>query len=71
MKRWWVSWHALEKAGFTYHGPWWISGYSAEDFPIFCAAVRAETALDARLVIKRAHDRGVDLGWRFTFRVRR
>ncbi len=71
--RWWVSWCG-QNGTFELHSPWWISGtriVSGDDpektEDIFCAAILADSAAEARMAIVRAHD---DYGagfseWRF------
>lgn len=60
---WWVSWTGVES--FTYHGPWWCSGYDARDRPIFCAAIAARTEDAAQSTVEKAYDEFSDLEWRF------
>lgn len=72
MKRWWMRWYGLPADSFEYHGPWWISGWTAghedDDVPIFVAAVSAEDEAAARKVIEASYDDGAAgvLEWSFS-----
>ena len=60
LKPFWVSWYGKGTTfQFEYHGPWWIAGETEEIEPrkIFCAAVMAEDANEAWMVIVDGHDR--------------
>lgn len=68
----WVSWYGTPVT-FTWHGPWWISGYryaerNGEEVeqPTICAAVSAQSEDHARQLIADAHDTPVEIEWRFT-----
>lgn len=68
MRRWWVSWYADGDTSFEWHGPWWISGHRPMDRSTahtIVAAVVADDADDAKAKIVAAHDKTVDLEWRF------
>lgn len=65
-KRFWMRWHSLyDPSSFEYHGPWWISGYTPDDLPIFCAAVCAEDSDAAREVIRQSYDYPHDIEFSF------
>jgi hypothetical protein len=59
MKNYWVRFFmkAADHAHFEYHGPWWVSGYTADcEQEIVCAAVRARGAGHAAAIINAAFD---------------
>jgi len=78
--RFWVSWYASEVL-FTWNGPWWVSGarplddnLTLNDLPnrttdkwqdMICAAVIADSEEHAKALIVAAHDKPVELEWRF------
>lgn len=69
MKPFWVSWYQRpDKHGsFTWHGPWWISGYRLEpEAATICAAVMAKGPNHAKKLIRLAHDyKRLRVEWRF------
>lgn len=68
MNRYWISWYSMTPLSeFEYHGPWWVSGYDAEDNPTVCAAVVAENEEVAEEIILGSYDHpeNTDVRWRF------
>ena len=61
----WVSWYA-HAVPFEWNGPWWISGCRGDGVDTICAAVMATSEEDARQKIVKAHDKPVELEWRFS-----
>ena len=69
MTPFWVSWYA-NKVPFTWHGPWWESGWrlsqdGSGDTATIVAAVMAASEEDAKARIVAAHDCAVEPEWRF------
>lgn len=69
LKPFWVSWWGDRDVEFTWHGPWWISGWRGayggdDDQPSICAAVMATDQEHAMRQLVDAHDRQVTLEWR-------
>ncbi len=65
MKRYWISWYGCTTIHFELDLPWWINGYRFEGQPMICAAVLAENEFQAKNKIKTAHDKKVELEWKF------
>lgn len=68
LTNYWVSfWVNQENAkAFEYHGPWWVSGEDGLGRVSICAAVCANSEIEARGVIDKAFDAGYHLDeWRF------
>lgn len=66
-RNFWVSWYSdVPLDEFEYHGPWWISGMSADDADIICAAVVATDEETAKEVIRLCYDNPpARITWRF------
>jgi len=68
MSAWWVSWYSTAPLStFELHSPWWVSGYRcSDDAETVCAAVRAETAEEAKAIVHASYDvPPTALEWRF------
>jgi hypothetical protein len=68
LKNFWVSWYDKNYGQWELHWPWWVSGCRlSDDARTICAAVRAESADHAMIIIENAHDepRPLPLEWRF------
>lgn len=68
----WISWFATTAdVSFELHSPWWVSGERQhpqdedDSQDIICAAVRADTEEEAMALVVAAHDKPVELEWRF------
>ena len=63
----WVSWYSeLPLNEFELHSPWWISGYTADDTPILCAAIQARREDDAKDYVLQSYDTPPStVEWRF------
>lgn len=69
MENWWLSWYEPLVGTFTMTWPWWITGERADGYLTICAAVRAKTEQDAKLIISDMVD--ADVEWRFCERKHR
>lgn len=67
LRPFWLSWYATAEqlAAFEYHGPWWITGYDADDRRTCCAAVMAMDEDAAKDVIASAFDNPTVFEWGF------
>lgn len=68
LKNFWVSWYDKNYGKWELHWPWWVSGERLSDGALtICAAVQAESADAAMILIEEAHDepRPLPLEWRF------
>jgi len=74
LRNYWVSWYCPpDKYGkFELHWPWWETGFRLSDnASTICAAVRAVSEHQARLIVAMAHDADVmdwasrEIEWRF------
>ena len=68
MRNYWVSWHDEDPGMWELHSPWWVSGEDSRGRPIICAAVRAESELDAKNAVAESHDDwrdAAEIVWRF------
>lgn len=62
------SWYERVENEFTLHTPWWITGQRLEEdggAQVICAAVRAESEHAAKRIIAAAHDKPIEIEWRF------
>lgn len=62
VKRYWCRFYALtsEMPSFEYHGPWWVSGHTADDPEqvTICAAVCADSGDQAHALLDACFDPG-------------
>lgn len=68
MKNYWVSWYTTEKMGlFDLYSPWWYTGHRVSDgAPTVCAAVKAQSEEEAKLVVLKSYDKTpLEIEWRF------
>ncbi len=66
VENYWISWFDPCYGGWELHSPWWVSGYrGSDDAPTICAAVKAESAEEAKASIHRAYDMPCTLEFRF------
>jgi len=58
MNNYWLSWwHSNQYMGaFELHWPWWISGQGNGDRQSICAAIRADSAIDAEMIVHTSYD---------------